>query len=511
MRRLVPLALAVVLTASTVGIYQFRRAYIRAWFVDGSANVSPPTLTRGTGTPLPVVDRVRVILLDGIGTSTARQLPRYSAFCAQGLDLIADVGFPTVSLPVQHVLWTGLTQQQSGVQYRLKALNPPARGIPSAVTSSVAISEAYVALEELGLGPGTAGPYHKIVHSFGFARAFPSTVNSTATSWRTETFLEQATQAVVGKTRLVFIHILRADTAGHRAGRTSAAYQRAAQWADDLLGQLRVADAQANVRSARWFVLSDHGHLANGGHGGAERSIRTVRACITGLLPPTLTAPVNRYVHLIDISRAIANSLGVSLDDRAVGRPLAAALSVPASTAATLPTPSLARWLLAVLALALAMVITSKAAAGRTLLLPWWFAVSYISVILIEGAPTLSMPMVYRPLGRTMYLAALPGLALLAIQCSLALRRTPALRVVCTLAVIPTFVTAAAIALSAGIHPLGGNGPPLIPSATAHASLLLAVLQAASAVLAIGATIAAARRWPHDSIFANHNICLRNT
>ena len=45
----------------------------------------------------------------------AERMPTLSRHCATGIDTAVDVGFPTVSLPVQHALWTGRTQQQSGV------------------------------------------------------------------------------------------------------------------------------------------------------------------------------------------------------------------------------------------------------------------------------------------------------------------------------------------------------------------------------------------------------------
>ena len=85
-------------------------------------------------------------------------MSHFGDLCAQGLDLTLDVGFPTVSLPVQHALFTGLTQEQSGVQFRVTRIEPPVVGIPGAVFDSVAVVEAH---------PEIAG-------SFAFARVEPS-------------------------------------------------------------------------------------------------------------------------------------------------------------------------------------------------------------------------------------------------------------------------------------------------------------------------------------------------
>ena len=51
----------------------------------------------------------------GSPRTSPRTLPAWSALCARGDRLVVDVGFPSVSLPVEVALWSGLTQQQSGI------------------------------------------------------------------------------------------------------------------------------------------------------------------------------------------------------------------------------------------------------------------------------------------------------------------------------------------------------------------------------------------------------------
>ena len=68
---------------------------------------------------------MRVVLLDGLSRAHALRLPSLSEICSAGQELQLDIGFPTVSLPVQSALWTGMTQQQSGLQYHIGKL--PAR------------------------------------------------------------------------------------------------------------------------------------------------------------------------------------------------------------------------------------------------------------------------------------------------------------------------------------------------------------------------------------------------
>jgi uncharacterized membrane protein len=73
------------------------------------------------------------VLIDGVDRETARSLPRWSQLCDEGLELTVDSGFPTVSLPIQRVLWTGLTQQQTGIEFLYALLPAPEIGVPGQV------------------------------------------------------------------------------------------------------------------------------------------------------------------------------------------------------------------------------------------------------------------------------------------------------------------------------------------------------------------------------------------
>src|SRR5690606_41638333 len=105
---------------------------------------APARLPAGTGAGLSPAPRTRVVLIDGLSEDVARSLPAWSAVCARVLTLRVDVGFPTVSLPVAVALWSGLTQQQTGIMNRYnRPLVPPldARGIPAQVPGSIGRSE----------------------------------------------------------------------------------------------------------------------------------------------------------------------------------------------------------------------------------------------------------------------------------------------------------------------------------------------------------------------------------
>jgi hypothetical protein len=448
-----------------------RRAFIRRFFIDGAlAGSDPDWTTPADAAPLAAARRVRVVLLDGLSRAHADSLPRLADICSKGQVLALDVGFPTVSLPVQHALWTGLTQQQSGVQYHIgKLATPPPHALPARV-DSVAVAESHP----------------EIVHSFGFTAVAPASADKPDAAWA-DAFPDAALAAVAGEARLAFVHVLRIDEAGHAAGGASPEYAAAAAWADDLLARLWSA-APADP-ATRWFILADHGHRPAGGHGGAEPDIRVVRACVVGGLPP---AP-ERAIHLVDLARALADSLGVPLDPAARGRPWSAALADPAPDA-TLPHPRPLRVLVAVLlltaglfaALRLADVRADRGPRGLAAALGLaWPLLGWFGLGLLHGWPSLSNPVVYPPQGRDMLLAAAPAALVLAGLAALAVRRGWSLPRIAGLALTPWLACTLAVLVLVGLHAsLAGGPPPLAPHATATASVLLAQGRLACLVLA---------------------------
>ena len=279
-----------------------RRQLIRAFFRNGPP-LAGPALDQPTAAAdgLEPVARVRVLLVDGLGAEASRALPVHERLCQGGTDLAVDVGFPTVSLPVQAVLWTGRTQQQLGLLYRIAPLpTPPPQAVPVRVPRALAVAEDQ--------------PF--IARSFGFE------MREGGASW--SEFSRTALDLAAGPAPLVFVHVLRVDKAGHKSGSASEAYRVAAVSSDELLARLLAAAPPGE--STRWFVLSDHGHRRAGGHGGGEPGVRTVRACIAGGMLPISTGA---SIHLVDLSRALHDSLALKPSPGNEGRPLTFALTHP--------------------------------------------------------------------------------------------------------------------------------------------------------------------------------------
>ncbi|HEY0712901.1 MAG TPA: alkaline phosphatase family protein [Polyangia bacterium] len=539
-------AAALALFAVGLGCFSLRRAFIATWFRDAAPATAPslpqpPAAYPGTSTgPAPSPLFLRVLLVDGLGHAPAKSLPAFSRFCAGGLDLAVDVGFPTVSLPVQAVLWTGRTQAQLGLLYRLKALaQPPAGALPARLSDSVAIAEEQ----------------SHIAGSFGFAQVLPNVTDQAASpEWASRGFAAASQIAAASDASLVFVHTLRVDKAGHKSGADSDAYRTAAAWADDLLAQLLRAAPATDQR--RWVVLSDHGHRSRGGHAGLEPSVRFVRACIAGGPPLSPASPVSapasgldQAIHLIDVARLLVDSAGLTPAPAAVGRPLDFARAHPAPRA-TLPEPRWGREIFAaaiVVVPLLALVLAagrvrrylpgaaSAANPTRVLVAAWvWLPIALIAVFLIRGAPSLSTPAIYPPQGRDLWIAGAPGfLVLVVVLLALGRPRSApsrftgiderppkplwsrasgapisfAVDLVAGLALLPALVLAMAALYACGaffalMDP--SAGPPLSAHASPLASIGLAISAFAAwlsaiAVFALGIAHIRALRRRHDS------------
>ena len=454
----------------------------------------PAPLPGGDGPGLTPVGHTRVVLIDGLSADTASALSKWSAMCRRGVTLTIDVGFPTISLPVESALWSGLTQQQTGIVFRSdRPLTPPLRGIPSQVPGSIAIAESH----------------GYIVRSLGFSQTSPAAdlrdPARDATSEadplpsggsRSPTFIDRASASVASDARLVFVHILAVDTAGHKFGHDSEIYRATAHKADAILDTLVTKDPDA-----RWFLLSDHGHLPNGGHGGEEPSVRQVQGCIVG---PGVRPGVGRLVHIVDVSRAIADSVGVQLDPASRGRPLVAALMLPLSPQQALPRTPLAAGAVAILIL---IVGVGGASWGvrRWWLAPWWFVVACISLLVIRGEPTLSLPMIYKPTGQTMFITWLPALALALVGTWVALGKVTLWRVLAAQLAAPFAALAAVLTVTgAWAALLGDCVAPVVPRYTAWLSplaLIVAHGAAAVALAVLGRTVRSAfgRREPPET------------
>jgi hypothetical protein len=131
---------------------------------------------------------------------------------------------------------------------------------------------------------------------------------------------------------LVLIHIDQVDHAGHfEGGPFSPGGLAAARRADDLLAEIL---AKLDLSQDTVLVVSDHGHIDGGGHGGNEP--------VTLIEPFVLAGSAVRPgsygdVQMVDVAPTLAVLLGTNLPASTQGRPLQEMLVLPQATQATLP------------------------------------------------------------------------------------------------------------------------------------------------------------------------------
>jgi hypothetical protein len=262
------------------------------------------------------------------------------------------------------------------------------------------------------------------------------------------------------------VHVLAIDEAAHRGGLGGRDYDDAVAAADAVLAALVEA-----APAAQWLVLSDHGHVAGGGHGDAEDEVRRVTAC----LDPAPHGVDAGEVHLIDVARWLADSAGAPRDPHAVGRALTVAVAHP-DPDATLPRPSWLARIAAALLLAggIAASWRWRAHGPRAVaaLATGWPVVTGAVVLAIHGLPTLSAQ-------APTWLVAVAT----AVPCGAALMsgwRTPS-----TGARVAIATLAVAIALVIGVAILSGVSPALVQGPPARMPYWTAVFGAVAVMLAI--------------------------
>ena len=433
-----------------------RGALVEVIVREGAPAAQRPLAGGTAGRNAPVDRPLRVIVIDGLARADVARMPALADLCARGLALDVDVGFPTKSLPVQATLWTGLTSQQRGDRADNLERAWPSAAVPALVPGSVAVAESH------------AG----IARSLGFGRVEVPARDELAAV---------AAREVASPAPLVLVHVLAVDEAAHAAGRRGLAYGAALARADRVL-----AAVVAAAPDAQWLALSDHGHVAGGGHGDAEDEVRIVRACWS---PPVAGVAAPATTHAIDVARWIADAVGAPRDARARGRTLATAAAHP-DPGATLPRPApaalVAGALLALAGLGAAWAVTPCIARCRRLVVLWPLAAA-LALLVVDGVPTWSA----RPS---------PGLLALLGGCggavaASALRGVHAARLtVASLAGVVGVVLGLAVVTGLPQALLGGP-PPTVPWWTGFLAATTPV--AVSAAAAVGLTLVV------DGIYAN--------
>lgn len=200
--------------------------------------------------------RTALVVFDGLGHEEAEGMRSVARLRAHGQCRRTHVGSPSLSRPVYAVLSTGLEQDRTGARG-----NDDPR--PIAAESVWQIARA-------------AGLKVAAVSELPWWRElFPEGFDEYVIPPRAANYFEWVPQA-----DLQLIHPLYVDETGHESGAASPQYAAAVARADaELMGFLDTLDLSRDLV----IVTADHGHALLGGHGGPQDRIAHVLTCHAGV------------------------------------------------------------------------------------------------------------------------------------------------------------------------------------------------------------------------------------
>jgi hypothetical protein len=264
-------------------------------------NLPVPTFSAGAPGVRSTARPALVIVIDGLGGEEAARLPALTRLPgAAWVDLRAEP--PTFSSPQYLAFLTGVGPVDSGVRNNLDVRRSPLDTVMAGVRArggrAVAVSDG--------------------VDWWGRFFAWDEAVRVPPAR-----ALDQA-ERLLGdpRSQLVLVHLGGVDHAGHAAGAASAEYHRAA--VAGAAQTARLADVWG--RRGPILVLSDHGHMPGGGHGGSEEAARRAFLVMAG--PGVRPGAYVPAASTTDLAPTLAALLGVPAPAQALGRALFEALDL---------------------------------------------------------------------------------------------------------------------------------------------------------------------------------------
>ena len=278
---------------------------------------SPPQPGAALGSAL--TRRVVFVLIDALRLDTSQQadvMPALNRLRQQGASAVMHSGLPSYSEPGYTTLLTGAWP----------ALNDA--GLLNKNYANLwtwTQDDLFSAAHRSGLKTAVSGYYW-------FEKMIPqAAVNA---HFYIPDGDEQADQQVMAAALpwldqdfgLILIHIDQVDNAGHHeGGPRSPAWTAAARRADDLLAAIA---ARLDLSRDTLLVVSDHGQIDQGGHGGPEAVVVTEPFVLAGAgIKPGSYGDI----QMTDVAPTLAVLLGTNLPASAQGQPRQEMLNLPAA------------------------------------------------------------------------------------------------------------------------------------------------------------------------------------
>ncbi len=284
---------------------------------------NPPAPGEALGAPL--TRRVVIVLVDALRYDTSLKpdvMPFLAELRGQGAHAAMHSRPPSFSAPGWTTILTGAWPDINDGQ----PMNPPDEFSVRAFTQD----DIFAAAERAGRKTAVSGYawFEGMLANSGVEAEFYTLGEQDADD---QEVVAAALPWLEGGYQLVLIHLDQVDYAGHHeGGPRSPNWKAAAARADALLREIV---AMLDLEQDTVLVLSDHGQIDQGGHGGAEP--------VTLLEPFVLTGAgvvPGEYgdIQMVHVAPTVAVLLGTNLPASAQGRPLTEMLALSAEQESTL-------------------------------------------------------------------------------------------------------------------------------------------------------------------------------
>ena len=272
---------------------------------------------------VPVLSRRLVVMLvDGVSFDVARALPEFAPLRETGAFRPIHAEFPTYTCPGITSMVTGLVPRDSGMRVNGNVVGP--EGLDT--------FPAELALANV--------PMHVRARDW---KLFIALMHATPTTdvrlGRVGALAELLSWPIINQKveshEATFVYLGEADLEGHQHGRVSPEFEAASHHVAHLVA--RYAERLDPERDAL-VVVSDHGHLEKGGHGGVEPEVSQAFFLATGPFVRRGAELSERPMR--DIASTLSVLSGVRAPTSNLGRPMLDALTLnDAQNAALLANP----------------------------------------------------------------------------------------------------------------------------------------------------------------------------
>lgn len=254
------------------------------------------------------VDRVVLVIVDGLRLDASRRMSSLEALRGYGADLALEAPQPSLSYPNWTTILTGTTQDVHGV---VTNWHDGAAGAESFFDVAREADVPFVVVGPSDIA--TLYPSARVGEESFFL--------DWSKEYLSDRYVTEALDLVERHDpRLVVIHLPDIDEAGHASGGASEVYAQTVARVDADIR--RLVEGLQDTRTT-FCVVSDHGHIDTGGHGGWEPEVVEVPGIIAG---PGVRAERGE-ASLVDLAPTLAVLSGTGVPRHATGRVLESVLT----------------------------------------------------------------------------------------------------------------------------------------------------------------------------------------